>query len=207
MICSALVYILLTCSSDLTAPLPWIHYTSAKEFTILQKQLLLHTNRQGVKTLCTVSLLLKAFSGRPLLPIVALQCFCRPPPVRHGCKPSLSTPIGCILWLVFTCYSVLSINRRLQRLQELKKGFFLYHSFVPRSPNSQRLHFPHCLCQTFTHGRRGGYWLYFTSPPVTSEWKGSMQIREICLHLTVEASKTDNGEIFHQQSLYSYSEV
>jgi hypothetical protein len=124
MICSALVYILLTCSSDLTAPLPWIHYTSAKEFTILQKQLLLHTNRQGVKTLCTVSLLLKAFSGRPLLPIVALQCFCRPPPVRHGCKPSLSTPIGCILWLVFTCYSVLSINRRLQRLQELKKGFF-----------------------------------------------------------------------------------
>ena len=100
MICSALVYILLTSLSDLTTPLPWTQHTSVKGFAVLQKQVLLHTNRQRVETLRAISLLLKAFSGGPSLPIVALQRCCRPPPVHHGCKPSLPTSVGFMLELV-----------------------------------------------------------------------------------------------------------
>jgi hypothetical protein len=96
MTCSVRVYILITSlSDDLTAPLPWIYYTSVKDFTILQKRLLLHhANHQRVEMLHTVHLLLKAFSGGPSLPIAALQRYCRLLPVCHGCKPSLPTPIG-----------------------------------------------------------------------------------------------------------------
>jgi hypothetical protein len=62
-ICSALVYILLTSLSNLTAPLPWTQHISVKGSAILQKQVLLHTNRQHVETLRTISLLLKAIQS------------------------------------------------------------------------------------------------------------------------------------------------
>ena len=161
MICSALVYILLTSLSDLTAPWPWTQHISVKGFAVLQKQVLLHTNRQHVETLHAISLLLKAFSGGPsLLPIVALQRCCRPPPpVRYGCKPSLTTHfhwiharIGCAPHHI-TLYSVLSIKDAHNAHKSLTRGFlpfFLPYFVVPLlpSPNSQGLRLP---CRLSAH--------------------------------------------------------
>ena len=96
----ALVYILLTRLSDLTAPLPWTHHTSAKGFVVLQKQVLLHTNSQRVETLRAISLLLKAFSGGPSLPKVSLQRCCTPPPVVTVARPHYPLPLDtCSNWL------------------------------------------------------------------------------------------------------------
>ena len=163
MICSALVYILLTSLSDLTAPLPWTQHTSVKGFVVLQKQVLLHTNRQHVETLRTISLLLKAFSGGPSLPIVALQHCCKPPPVCHGWLQVFTTHfcwihalLGCAPHPI-TIYSVLSIKDVHNVHKSLKRGFlpfflpfFLPYFVVPLlpSPNSQGLRLP---CRLSAH--------------------------------------------------------
>ena len=190
MICSpALIYILLANLSDLTAPLPWTQHTSVKGFIVLQKQVQLHTNRQRVEMLRAISLLLKAFSGRPLLPIVVLQRCCRLPPVRHGCKPSLPSHfrwihawIGCAPHPI-TLYSVLSIKDAHNAHKSLTRGFlpfflpslFLYFR-LPTAKDSA------CLvgsALTFPLGRRGGILntpilLHHTN---TTEWKDSRQGR------------------------------
>ena len=157
MICSALVYILLTRLSDLTAPFPWTHHNSAKGFAVLQKQVLLHTNRQGVKTLCTVSLLLKAFSGGPSLPKVSLQRCCTPPLVVTVARPHYPLPLDtCSNWLCPPSHHTLlctEYKRCSQRPQEPNKGF---SSFLPSllrcsftsSPNSQGLRLP---CRLSAH--------------------------------------------------------
>ena len=77
MTCSVCVYILITSLSDnLTAPLPWIYYTSVQDFTILKKRLPLHhANHQRIEIVahCTFAVedifwqTFAAHSGTPAL--------------------------------------------------------------------------------------------------------------------------------------------